>query len=394
MHPWLKSAILLSAISSGAASCGGDSPSGPSPVCNITISPPSADFGSGSGSGTASVNAPAGCSWTATAGASWITITGGASGSGAGSVAYALSANTASELRTGALTIGGQTHTVRQQGRTAESCSYTLSHDRQDFGPASDSGSFTVSTAAECGWSATSDSPWVVITGGGQRKGSGKVDYTVGANPEVPGRDAMISVADRMFEVRQAGDVTRCEYTLTPVTFDVCMPNGIVQATLTTQASCPWTASTSASWISLPGGGSGSGPALISMAFPANYDAPRDGVVMVRWPTATAGQNIRLAQAGCTYGVSTPSLNFGSAGGAGTFDVLQQSIPTECGGATQDRCVWTAQTSVSWIVVTSSMPRTGDNPVTFTVAPNDATQPRTGQITVRDKTVTITQAGR
>jgi hypothetical protein len=393
MHPWFKSAVLLAAVSLAAATCGGDSPSGPSRICNITLSPPAADFGSSGGSGSVTVSAPAGCSWSATAGASWITITNGASGSGPGAVAYALSANTGIDRRSAALTIGDQTLMVRQEGRTAASCSYTLSRDREDFGPGSGLGSFDVSTAAECSWTATSASPWVVITGGGQGSGNGTVEYTVGANADVPGRDAVITVADRTYEVRQAGDVSGCEYSLTPVTFNVCMPNGTVQAALTTQASCPWTATTDASWIVLPGSESGNGSAVISMAYPANYDAPRDALVMVRWPTPTAGQNIRLAQAGCAYGVSATSLTFPSAGGSGTFDVLQQSIPTDCGGATQDRCLWTAQSTVPWIVITSSMPRAGDNPVAFSVAANDATQPRTGQITVRDRVVTITQAG-
>jgi hypothetical protein len=40
------------------------------------------------------------------------------------------------------------------------------------------------------------------------------------------------------------------------------------------------------------------------------------------------------------------------------------------------------------------MPRTGDNPVAFTVAANDGTSSRVGRIIVRDKVVVITQAGR
>jgi len=115
---------------------------------------------------------------------------------------------------------------------------------------------------------------------------------------------------------------------------------------------------------------------------------------MVRWPTPTAGQNIRVAQAGCLYAVSRSAFSFTSSGGAGSFDVIQQSDPNTCGGATQDRCVWTAQSDVPWITITGSMPRSGDNPVAFTVATNDGSASRVGTITVRDKVVVITQAGR
>jgi hypothetical protein len=114
---------------------------------------------------------------------------------------------------------------------------------------------------------------------------------------------------------------------------------------------------------------------------------------MVRWPTPTLGQNVRVSQAGCHYGVSKNSVSFTATGGAGTFDVLQESDPNSCGGATQDACVWTAVSGVPWITITSSMPRVGDDPVSFTVAPNDAAAARSGTITVRDKVVQITQAG-
>jgi hypothetical protein len=393
MYPSLKIAGLIAAASLVLSTCGG-SPTQPPPVCTVTLSAATADFGASGGSGSVTVNAPAGCSWSAVAGAGWITITGGASGNGPGSVSYSISANGGTDQRSAPVTIGGQTVSVRQQGRTATTCTYTLSHDRQDFGPGGGSGSFMVSTAAECAWSAVSQAPWVVITGGGQGNGNGKVDYTVSANSGIPGRDTTIAFAGTTFEIRQAGDTSSCEYSLTPVTLNVCMPNGTVQATLTTQASCPWTAAADRPWIALPGSESGSGSAVLSMTYTDNFDAPRDGMVMVRWPTPTAGQNIRLSQAGCTYGVSRTDMSFPSAGGTGTFDVVQQSIPIECGGATQDRCQWTAQSTVPWIVITSSMPRTGDNPVAFTVAANDTAQARTGQITVRDRTVTINQAGR
>jgi hypothetical protein len=171
------------------------------------------------------------------------------------------------------------------------------------------------------------------------------------------------------------------------------MPGGSLTATVITQPTCTWTAASNASWLGLASGKSGTGSGVITIAFSDNYDAPRDGVVMVRWPTPTAGQNIRVAQAGCAYAVSQNTFSVASGGGPGTFNVIQQSIPNTCGGATQDRCVWTALANVSWITITSSMPRSGDNPVSFTVAANTGVTSRVGKITVRDKVVTVTQAG-
>lgn len=114
---------------------------------------------------------------------------------------------------------------------------------------------------------------------------------------------------------------------------------------------------------------------------------------MVRWPTPTAGQNVRVAQAGCAYGVSQSSFSFSSASATGAFDVLQQSDPIVCGGALQNACVWTAASDVPWITITTSMPRMGDERVNFTVAANGTGASRTGTIRVRDRIIQVNQGG-
>jgi hypothetical protein len=168
------------------------------------------------------------------------------------------------------------------------------------------------------------------------------------------------------------------------------MAHGNLIATLTTQNACTWTASADVSWLTVSTSG-GTGTTTITLGFTDNYDAPREGTVMLRWPTATAGQNVHVSQAGCSYGVSKTAISFTATGGTGTFDVLQQSHPIECGGALQDRCVWTATSKASWVTITSPMPRTGDNPVAFVVAANPGPA-RTTTIVVRDQVVTITQS--
>lgn len=113
---------------------------------------------------------------------------------------------------------------------------------------------------------------------------------------------------------------------------------------------------------------------------------------MVRWPTPTAGQNLRVSQAGCYYAVTRDTFTFAAGGGSGTFDVVQQSEPYTCGGPMQNACVWTAISDSAWLS-TSTTPRSGDDRVAFTVAPNGTAATRSGTITVRDKVVRITQGG-
>lgn len=386
----VASAILVSV---NCISCGGQS-TPTQPTCSYSISPSEVSMGSQGGSGTVSVTAGANCSWSASSSANWIAITGGASGSGPGTVSYSIDANAATATRSGSLTIGGQTYAVTQAARAAAICSYELSPGSADFTKDGGAGTFTVTAPAGCAWTASSSGQWILINSGTQGSGPATVSYSVTRQSDTAGRTGAIIVSDKGFTIRQSGDVGACLYSVTPVAFSPCMPAGTVTATISTQTSCPWTAASNASWLVVPSAPSGTGSATVSMSFSDNYDAPREGIVMLRWPTPAAGQNVHVAQAGCRYAVSRTAIGFTSSGGSGTFDVIQQSDPTTCGGATQDRCIWMARSDVGWITITSSMPRAGDNPVAFTVAPNDATTARVGTIIVRDQVVTISQAGK
>jgi hypothetical protein len=389
------SIALLAASAIVSVSCGGDdSPTEPTPVCSYTIAPSATLFTADAGSGNVTVTTAADCSWNATASAGWMTITSGATGNGPGTVVYTVTANSSTQSRTGTLSIGGQTHTVAQQGHETTVCSYEISPGSADFGKDEARGTLGVNAQEECVWTATSNASWLIVTSGGQGTGNGTVSYTVTRNTDVAGRNAAITVGDKTFSVRQAGDIGNCQYSVAPVQLSSCMPAGSMSATVTTHAGCAWTVAPNVPWMTIPSGSSGSGSATITIAYSENYDAPREGIAMVRWPTPTAGQNIRLSQAGCTYAVSSSSFDITASGGSGTFNVLQQSQPTECGGATQDRCVWSAVSDVPWVAVSGSMPRMGDNSVAFTVAANGSTTSRVGRITVRDKVVVISQGGR
>ena len=370
-----------------------DSPSGPSPVCTFTIAPASLSFTEDGGSGSIALTASGPtCAWTATSGASWVTL-GAAAGNGSGTLAYQVASNGSADGRTTTVAVAGQSHTVSQAGRPVSPCTYEIAPASATYGDAGGSGTFAVTAPDGCGWTATPEAGWIAITGGAVGSGSGTVAYTVAENNSTESRSATIVAADRTFTVTQLGEAVACEYSVAPVDFTPCMPDGTRQATVTAPNGCTWTASVNVPWLRITGGDAGSGTGQVTFSFTSNYDAPREGLVMVRWPTPTAGQNVRVAQAGCTYAVTQSAFDVAVGGGNASFFVLQQSVPTQCGGALQDACVWSAVADVPWITITSSMPRQGDNPVTFTVAPNLTGAPRSGNITVRDKVVRVNQAG-
>lgn len=387
-------AALAAAVTLGVSACDEQPPIQPTPTCTYTIDPTSRAFSSDAGSGSLAVSTSAPtCSWTATAGAGWVTLASGASGTGPGTVTYTVAANATTDARTTTITAAGQIHTISQQGRPATICTYTIAPTSASIGNGGGNGSFTVTSPAGCAWTATSNAPWLTITTGAQGTGTGAVGYRADANTSAADRTGTIVAGGQSFVLVQSGQPSvQCDYAVTPVAFSPCMDAGSVVARLTTSAACTWTVTTTAPWLTSTTGASGTGTADITVAYTENYDAPREGIIQVRWPTPTAGQNLRVAQAGCLYGVSRTAFSFGVAGGASSFDVVQQSEPITCGGALQDRCRWTAVSNVSWITITSAMPRVGDDPVSFTVTANPTGLARNGTITVRDKVVQITQA--
>ena len=201
-------------------------------------------------------------------------------------------------------------------------------------------------------------------------------------------------MADKVFTLRQDGfDASGCAYAAGPVDFTPCMSAGSVTTHVTTTAQCPWTVTSTVPWLTIDGGTSRTGSGDVRLQFSGNYAPPRDGAIEVRWPTVTAGQNVRVAQAGCLYSTTVSTVAIGASGGSTSFNVLQQAMPNSCGGPLQDACVWTASTTAAWITIATPMPTRGDNPVVFTVAANPGSQARTGTIAVQDRVVTVQQAG-
>jgi hypothetical protein len=388
--------VVLVSLAAALAACGSDTPSSPSPgPCTFTLSTASLSLGAGSSAGSVNVSAASHCTWTAAANQSWLSITSGTTGTGNGVVSVNATANSSEAVRTGAVTIAGQAVSVVQEGLSA--CTLEIAPTSASFGDGRESGRFSVTAPAHCAWSATSGTPWVSVTAGSTGTGNGTVDYTIDSNGDGRPRTGTIAVGNRTFTVEQSGETTppaACQYSVSPIQFSPCMSTpGALTATVTTQPGCTWTAVSPAPWINLTAGQSGSGSGVVSFTVADNWDAPRQGVVMVRWPTASAGQDLQVSQAGCTYAVSTSTISVAAAGGNNEFNVIQASDPMTCGGPLQNACVWTAQADVPWITFTTTMPQAGDNPVRFTVAPNSSTSPRTGRITVRDKVVQITQSG-
>jgi len=82
-------------------------------------------------------------------------------------------------------------------------CAYEIFPTSRIHGPATETGTVTVTAPSGCAWTATSGVSWVAITSGGSGTGSGTVAYAVQANSG-EGRTGALTVAGRTFTVDQA----------------------------------------------------------------------------------------------------------------------------------------------------------------------------------------------
>lgn len=389
---------LLSALPFLALASCARSPA-PTPVCTFEVSPAGHNVPAAGGVRSVNVTASqASCTWTIGApSAPWITVNGDTSRTGSSAFEYTVAAHTGADTRTATIVAAGTTHTVTQSGQSPEppppTCDITLAPTSSTIGSGGGTGSFSVNVGPQCSWTATSDAAWLTIDTGSQGAGNGVVTYRAASN-SANERTGNITVGDKVFSLRQSGvDTSACTYSVSAVNFSPCMAGSSVTTRVTTDPQCPWTATSTAPWLALDGATSRTGSGDVRLVFGDNYAPPRTGVVELRWPAATLGQNVRVAQAGCFYATSVNTISIGAAGGSSTFNVLQQAEPNACGGPLQDACLWTATATVPWITITTTMPVRGDNPVAFVVAANTGAQPRTGTITVQDRVVAVQQAG-
>ena len=333
--------------------------------CAYTLSLTNTILAAGAGSSNILVKAGAGCAWTATNLDSWLTITTGPTGAGTGSVSYAVTANTG-PVRSGTLTIAGETVTIQQ----ANGCMYSLSLTNTSVLATGGTGTVGVTAGAGCEWTASSNDSWITLTAGATGTGTGVVRYAVAANPS-PTRTGTLTIAGKTFTVTQDNG---CTYALSETNVFADSSGGGGSVAVTAGTGCAWTAASNAGWLTITSGGAGIGADTVHYAIATNQGPVRSGTLTV------AGQIYAVNQAnGCTYALGTTSTNVLESGGAGNFAV------TTVGG-----CEWSAaSTAPDWLH--SSSAGAGPGTAAFVVDANVSTNTRSADLIVQGQRFTVYQ---
>ena len=333
--------------------------------CSYGLSPTSTNLTANGGTGSVAVTTGGGCTWTAVSNVGWLGIISGSSGTGNGTVNFSVGSNPG-PVRTGTLTIAGQTVTISQ----ANGCTYTLSGTNTAAISGGSSGTVSVTTVVGCAWAATSNDGWLGILSGSSGAGTGAVAYTIASNPG-PVRTGTLTIAGQTFTVNQDNG---CVYALSPTNTLMKANVGSSNILVAAGVGCAWTATNNDSWLTITTDNSGVGTGSVSYAVNANTGPARTGTLTI------ANETVVIHQAdGCTYGLSLTNTLVLASGGTGTFGV-----------ASGDGCEWMAISNDGWLTIAAGASGTGSGVVSYAVAANPSPA-RTGTLTVAGQAFTVNQ---
>ena len=333
--------------------------------CTYAIAPSTYAAGASGGSSAVTVTSAPGCPWTASSNVNWVSIA-TTSGTASGTVGFTV-APTTGPSRTGTATIAGQLFTVTQ----SPGCTFDVSPLTDTVDASGGTRTVSVSAAAGCAWTASSNDSWITITQGGSGNGSGTISFSA-APTTGPSRSGTMTVAGKTVTIAQGQG---CTFTITPDSQNVAPAGGTGSVTVGAGAGCAWTATSNAAWLTITSAASASGNGTLTFSAAATTGPGRSGTLTIAGRTFTVNQG-----QGCTFTLSAPSASAPPGGGNGTFDVR-----------TADGCGWAAASNAGWLTVTGGATGSGNGTVHYTAAANTGPQ-RDGTITAGGQTFTVTQA--
>ncbi|MBL8228798.1 MAG: SBBP repeat-containing protein [Bryobacterales bacterium] len=230
----------------------------------------------------------AGCPWAATTTAPWITVT-TPTGTGSGSVSFSLTAN-GGGLRTGTITVQGQTYTVQQVGGA---CVVTLGSTESWFPNSFGLYSVPVLTNPGCAWTASTADFWINVTIGAGT-GSANMQFALSVNSGSSPRTGLITVTGgNTYTVRQVGapGSLGCSYNLSKQADVFERDGGSSSIYVNTSLGCEWSTANPNDWIMITAGFAGSGPGILG------YTVKRNTTGQTRMGQITvAGQPVTIMQ--------------------------------------------------------------------------------------------------
>jgi hypothetical protein len=252
-------------------------------------------------------------------------------------------------------------------------CSVTLNTTNVPAGVAGGTYTIPVIAANGCTWNATSDSSWATIISGSNGSGNGPVIISVSPNSDATPRLATITIGGGSVTVNQSVCTVDA---IAPPSIIVNSPATNGSIVVTAVSGCPWSAASSAPWLTITSGANSTGNGSVGYTVGTNPGDTRSATIGIKNRTFT------ITQSGtCSYAVSPLSI---TAGYRGATDVLKLT--------TGQTCPWTVSSSQPWTTLAPSS-GTGPTSIVYTVQQYGGTVARNATINISGQTVQVQQAG-
>jgi C1A family cysteine protease len=166
-----------------------------------------------------------------------------------------------------------------------------------------------------------------------------------------------------------------CSYSLDSSSDTVTSAGGKSDVGLTAGSTCPWSATSSVTWLTL-GSTSGTGPGTISYTVAANTSsAARTGTVTIKDAIARTIKTYSVTQQPLTYTLSVATSSVTNAGGTGSVGLTVSS----------SSAAWSAVSSApAWLTITSGASGSGSGTISYKALPNTNSASRSATITVKN----------
>jgi hypothetical protein len=321
-------------------------------ACNLSLSASSGSYPASGGSGQFSGFTATGCPLaTASSSTNWIHIT---SAAGTSPYTFTVDSNSSPFARSGAITVGSQTYTVIEAGvPPIESITFTANvagATLTSIGVGCSQGTYTLPTTLS--WTSGASCIVNMLAPNG---------YTFALWSDGPTPSSRTIIAGSS-SVTYSGVFSRCTYSV-PSVLPVSSAVGTsLSFTVSTQAGCSWTPTSTASWASVQGGGANAGSATAVVTLTKNIGLPRTAKITI------AGVTTVVKQTGVSYPIvfrpsnGTWFVSYDPTTGAARTQQwgLPGDVPVSAdfdGDGRADFAVW-RPVNGTWYIIPSSRPGT------------------------------------
>lgn len=331
------------------------------------------------------INALADTTWSVSVNANWLTVTDAGNGRGGDVVSVAVAENPSVNARNATVTIGTETFSVRQLGRTA--LVFRIDAREESYGADGATGErFGVTATPDLGWTAQASADWIELYQGyGVGSGNGNVMYKIKPNPTLYPRSGTLTVtaanagvAAKRVEIAQEAAVASLG--MDGYEFEANGESATVD--VLTGDIVGWSVINTLPWITVSGVPS-AGPAGVVLTAKKNPSVePRSGTLSIADHLFTVRQKGR----GVTVDYEARVFDTdGKTSGENAENVIQVTAEGDV--------LWTAVPSdPTWIVIYEGREGSGNGTVKYIVSPYVGSgEVRNGTIAIGDQTVYITQ---